>query len=275
MTLATRSFLLLLALLPPLALAADASSDAPAAPDVSAPESQQRGRELLMNMARFLAGLDRYAVKVRGGFDAVQDDGTKIQYLETRDVTLQRPRQMRAEELRSDRRASYVLFDGINMTVYDAQANVYAQAAQPGSVDDAVLYFTRELGMRLPLSALLTTRFPEELAQRLQFADYVETAYVFDTPAHHVIGRTALLDFQLWIADGAQPWPQRIVLTYRNERGQPQYFAEFSGWNAKPRIAKNLFEFEPPADAARIVFAVQLANQAQHIGAGAPTGAQP
>jgi hypothetical protein len=246
-----------------LAFAATSVAQAPADDaDPAATASQQQGRELLMNMARFLGGLERFAVTVRGGYDVVQENGTKIQFLESRAVTLARPDRFRADETHADGRNSSILFDGRKVTVYDADYGVYAQADQPGSIDDALIYFTRELEMRLPLAALFTSRFQEELAPRLRFADYVETAYVFEVPTHHVIGQTAVVDFQVWITDGEKPWPRRLVLTYRDEPEQPQFWAEFDDWNDRPRITKKTFDFRPPADASAIVFAVQLSQLA-------------
>jgi hypothetical protein len=71
-------------------------------------------------------------------------------------------------------------------------------------------------------------------------------------------GRTDVVDFQLWVTDGQEPWLQRIVLNYYNEPGQPQYWAEFSDWKSKPRLSRSFFQFEPSRDDRQIVFAVQL-----------------
>jgi hypothetical protein len=225
-----------------------------------ATESQQRGRQLLLAMAHHVAQLERFTVTVRGGYDVVQEDGRKIQFLETREIALARPDRLRAEVTHADGRNNLVLFDGKQMTVFDSDTSTYARAPQPGSIDDAVLYFVRELQMRLPLAPLFATRFPEELASRLTFADYVETTYVFEAPAHHVTGSTGVVDFQAWIADGDSPLLRRLVLTYKNDPGQPQFWAEFSNWNPRPRLAKDRFAFEPPANSKQIVFAVQLAT---------------
>jgi hypothetical protein len=211
-----------------------------------------------MEMAGFLAGLDRYGVTVRAGYDVVQPDGQKIEFLETRDVLLDRPSRLRTEETRADGRNDVVLFDGERLTVWNAEARVFAQAPQPGPVDDAVLYFVRDLEMRLPLAPLLTTRLPEEFDRRVKVADYVETTQIYDAPVHHVVGRTALVDFQLWIDDGDEPWPRRLVITYRHEPGAPQYRADFENWTANPRVGKNDFAFAAPEGARQIVFAVQV-----------------
>jgi hypothetical protein len=243
-----------------------------------ASESQRLGRERLMEMARFLAGLEQLGVTVRGGFDVVQQDGQKVQFLENREVALVRPDRFRAEETRADGHNSSLVFDGTRMTLWNSEQGVFAQADQPGTIDDAILYFVRDLEMRLPLAPLFTTRLPEEFERRLRFVDLVETSYVFEEPAQHIVGRTGIVDFQIWIAAGKQPWPQRLVITYREEPGQPQYWADFSGWTAKPRIAKDLFDFKPPDDARQIAFAVQipyLAGQAPQAEAGGSEGEQP
>jgi hypothetical protein len=258
MTTSARLHLLVLALLWFPAHAAEVPVDAAETPTAPATESQQLGRKLLLGMANYLAGLDSFTVTVRGGFDVVQDDGKKIQFLEVRNVALARPDRLRAEETGADGRNSLVLFDGTHVSVFDGDLGVFAQADQPGTVDDAIIYFTRELQMRLPLAPLLTTRFPAELESRLQFVDYVETSYVFEEPAQQIVGSTGVVDFQVWIAQGDRPLPQRIVLTYRGEAGQPQYWADFIDWNIRPRISKSRFEFKPPKDAKQIVFAVQI-----------------
>jgi hypothetical protein len=269
--------LLLFALLATLAWSAEPVQDPAAQPEALPSETQRLGREHLMGMAGFLAGLDRFGVSVRGGFDVVQEDGQKVQFLEKRQVTLERPDRFRAEETRSDGHNSSLVFDGTQMTVWNAGLGVFARAEQPGTIDDAILYFVRDLEMRLPLAPLFTTRLPEEFERRLSFVDLVETTYVFEKPAQHIVGRTAIVDFQIWIADGPQPWPQRLVITYREEPGQPQYWAEFSGWTAKPRIEKDHFAFEPPDGARQIAFAVQipLLTGTAQAGAPEPVGEEP
>ena len=51
---------------------------APAAAAVT--ESQAQARVILMRMADFLAGAQRFSVSVRGGYDAVQKVGQKIEF---------------------------------------------------------------------------------------------------------------------------------------------------------------------------------------------------
>jgi hypothetical protein len=244
----------------PAALGADSAGDAVPAQGAAATagtESQREAAAILKRMTEYLAGLSSFTVNFRDGYDVVQASGQKIEFGESRSVAVARPDRLRVEEVSSDGRRDFALFDGRTVTVYDGDAQVYAQAPQPGTLDDALVYFVRDLRMRMPLALLLTTRLPAELPARITALDYVEETDIWGTPADHVAGRTANVDFQFWISQGRQPLPLRVLITYRNEPGQPQFWANLSNWNTAPAIAKSSFEFAPPKGARKIDFAVQ------------------
>jgi hypothetical protein len=46
-------------------------------------------------------------------------------------------------------------------------------------------------------------------------------------------------------------------MTYTDAAGQPQFRAQFTGWNLAPDIPDALFVFTPPAGAAKIAFAAR------------------
>ena len=110
------------------------------------------------------------------------------------------------------------------MTVWNASAKVYAQTSQPGTVDESIVYFERDLGMRVPLSAMMTTYLLGELRRNIANVDYVEYSEVLGEPVHHLAARMPHADFQVWIADDEQPLPIRVVLTFATE-GRPQFWA--------------------------------------------------
>jgi hypothetical protein len=205
------------------------------------------------------------SLTVHGAYDAVQQDGSKVEWNEIRKVTMSRPDRLRIDAERSDGARSLVLFDGKNITTFDESSNVYAQAPQPGGVDETVIHFVRDMGMRLPFAVLLLSRLPEELQSRVQTVDYVEKTTTLGAPAHHLVGRTGTVDFQIWIADGDRPLPLHAVLTYRNAPGQPQFRAQFTDWDLAVDPPNSIFTFSPPAQATQIPFAAALPQ----IGLGA------
>lgn len=242
----------------PLATGAEQSPGA-AANVAAATESQRKAAGILEGMTRYVAGLKSFSLAFRDGYDVVQPSGQKIEFGETRRVTVARPDRLRVEEVSSDGYRDLAVFDGRYLSVLDADAGVYAQATQPGPLDDALVYFVRDLRMRMPLALLLTTRLPTELAARIETLDYVERTDILGVATHHLAGRTGNVDFQFWIADdAARPVPLRVVITYVHAAGQPQFWADLAKWDTSPKPAADTFKFTPPAGARKIAFAVQL-----------------
>lgn len=220
--------------------------------------SPKEARAILLRMAEFMAGTGSFSVSVRDSYDVHQKSGQKIEFSETRMITVARPDRLRVEVEESNGERQMLLFDGKDLTVVTPGRNVYARAPQPGSLDNAVDYVISALGMKVPFSVLLKTTAPRELDRKTQTLDYVERTSIFGTPAHHLAGRTADVDYQIWIADGDRPLPQRLVLTYRKEKGQPQFRAQFSDWNLAVETPASQFEFVPPAGMHKIAFLSQL-----------------
>jgi len=237
---------------------------APAAAAVT--ESQAQASAILMRMAEFLGGTQRFSVSVRGGYDAVQKSGQKIEYNEMRKVTLSRPDRLRVEGERSDGAKKLTVFNGKEIVLIDAASNVYATAPQPGGLDDTIVYFVKDLGMRLPLAVLLVSQAAAELKDRVRSIDIVEKTNIYGSPSHHLAARTDQVDFQVWVADGDKPLPQRIVITYKKDKGEPQFRAQFSDWNLAPAIEDSTFLVTPPDGGQKVPFAAQLPRRSPAAG---------
>ena len=253
--------------LPQLALAALL----PLAPLVVQAED---AKDILLRMTDFIASRPRFSVEVRSSYDALQPDGQKIEFAEQRRLTLVRPDRLRIEVEESDGSQHRLIFDGAKISLATPTSNVYAQESKPGSVDDAVKFFIRDLGMRLPMAVLLVRNASDELNRRTREIDYVEKTSIYGVPAHHLAGRTDSVDYQVWVRDGDTPLPVRLVLTYPDAAGQPQFRADFHDWNLAPKIANADFVFVPPTGARKIPFAADLprsVNQApQEPGSASP-----
>jgi hypothetical protein len=261
-----------LAALLALALAA-AGTTAGAQPPAQAPAAQAGttgtqalARELLTHMALFLAQAPRFSVTLVSGYDAVQADGRKIEFGDRRKVTLSRPAQLRVDTERGDGGHVFGFFTGQQIVLVDVPNRVYATTPQPDGVDESIVHLISDLGVRLPLAMLLSTRLPAELDRRVRSVDYVEKTNLLGTPAHHLSVRGDTVDFQVWIADGAQPVPLRVVIDYRDEPGQPQFRALLADWNFAPTITDATFTPSYPQGARKIAFATQLAAAARAEG---------
>lgn len=234
--------------------------DGKAAPHAATTQSEAQAREILRHMARFIAGTQRFSVNLATGYDTVQESGEKIEFGERRKVVLSRPDRLRGEVERSDGSRVAVVFTGKEIVLIDFTNKVYAKEPQPDSLDESIVHFVSDLGMRFPLAVLFMSRAPEELEKRVRTIDYVEKTNLLGTPSHHLVGRTDTVDFQVWISDGERPLPLRVVLTYVKEPGQPQFRAQFTDWDLAPAITDTTFAPQMPDGAQQIAFAAQLAG---------------
>ncbi|MBV9276587.1 MAG: DUF2092 domain-containing protein [Verrucomicrobia bacterium] len=218
---------------------------------------------ILKNMTEYLAHAERFSVNIRDGYDAVQESGQKIEYGEARKVIVSRPDRLRFEVERSDGQKVLVIFNGHDLTLYTAKNNFYATLPRPGNLDEIIKYATDDLKIRVPLAVLFLSQFPTELDNLVVSADYVETTTIMDVPCDHVAAQTSRgVDFQAWIAQGSEPLPRRIVITYKDETGEPQFWADLSDWNLAPAISDALFTFTPPDGAERIQFLNEVSSAA-------------
>lgn len=215
-------------------------------------------RSILTRMARFLAASPAYRVTIRDSYDVLQDSGQKIEFGDVRQITMRRPNQLRVDLTESDGDRREIFFDGKAVTAFSPAANVYAQSRIVGDIDAAIRHVQAKLRLRLPLAALLTTRFPRELAARTESLDYVERTSIDGVDAHHLAGRSQEIDYQAWIAAGDTPLLLKLILTYRTAESQPQFRAEFKDWNFKPDMPASVFDFVPPKTAKRIDFLAEL-----------------
>jgi len=253
-------------------VAAAAEPGPTSTPDAKTP-SQLFAMDLLTKMANYLAGLPGFEVKLVSSYDAPQASGEEIEFSEVRKLELARPDKLRVEQVRSDGYEDLIVFDGKTISISNGEERVYAQAPQPGSLDDAIIYFVRDLGMQLPAAPMLTTRFPKELASAVKSVDYVEYTTILPEPAHHIAGRTNSVDFQVWISDvEGRPLPQRLIISYVHQPGRPQFRAQFLEWKIEVPTDPGIFSFRPPEGARQIGFAVQvpvMIDAASAMGQGA------
>jgi hypothetical protein len=203
-------------------------------------------------MASLLAKTQRLRVAADCTYDVVQDSGEKIEFGERRELTLRRPDRARVDVTLRDGSRRGLIFDGTQLITFDLGEKVYAAVSKSGTVDAALDHYEHDLGMRLPLRKLFGADLQQELREYLPSARLVGEETVGGVAADHVALRAAATDVQLWIARAGDALPQRIVITYRREPGQPRFTADFQGWTLNPDVPDSAFAFVPPEGAEKI-----------------------
>jgi hypothetical protein len=244
-------------------------------PSTAASARDERAMALLKRMADFLSQTQRFSVTVDTGFDVVQESGQKLEFGETRKIVVRRPDHVRIDITKRDGGTSGFIFDGHEIAVFNTREHVYATATKPGSLDEAIAYFMHDLDMRFPLADMLSSRLAETLPAKVRAAFYVEPSSMAGVPCDHLAFRGDSADLQLWIAQDDQPLPCRLVITYKQAEGQPQFWAQFSDWHLSPDVPDSLFVFTPPEGAAKIAFASRKPVQTGEKARKGQKGARP
>ena len=70
----------------------------------------------------------------------------------------------------------------------------------------------------------------------------------------HLAFRAPHVDWQIWVQQGTQPLPRKIVITTRDLTNAPQFAVTVTKWNLKPTFGAQTFAFTPPAGVKKVDF---------------------
>jgi hypothetical protein len=82
---------------------------------------------------------------------------------------------------------------------------------------------------------------------------YVGEAWIRGQWTHHLALRGGDFDVELWVSAEGDPVPLRMGIRWKNEKGQPTYFARFHNWNLTPGFDDTTFRTDLPDNAERVV----------------------
>jgi hypothetical protein len=216
-------------------------------------EIEEQALSVLKRSTEFISKLKQFRVTAEVGFEVLQESGQKLEFGQSVKTVIRRPNHLRAEAVRRDGTKLGVLFDGKNVTTFSVNENVYASVPKTGDLDTGLDYITGDLGIPLPLSDFFYSDPASILAGRATSMIHAGDAIIAGVPCEYVAARNDDVDFQIWIAKGDRPLPRRYVIHYKNEEGQPQFWA-FLEWDVEPEAPDSLFAFDPPEGADRIQF---------------------
>ncbi len=207
-------------------------------------------------MADHLKSASQFSFHIESSYDVVQQSGVKVEFGASRTALVSRPNQLRIDFQKRDGVQGVMLFDGEYIWVHGPDEKVYAKTEQDGDLDEAIDFAVAELRMKAPLADLFSPMLYESATANLVSAYYLGDAVLQGVECDHILFRNDYADFQMWITSDDQPVLQRILITYKEETGQPQYRASFKNWDMSPKNTRSQFDFDPPDDAERIRFYV-------------------
>jgi hypothetical protein len=221
----------------------NAATDEAAAPDPQAMAQLQR-------MTDFLVTVKAGQVTIRDTSDEILDSGQKVQLESTRVLAVRGPDRM-AVDLTADGATRRTVYDGKTITVFEKDQNLYARQAMPATLAETMDVLAAKYGMAVPAAELLRPGLMDKLKPQIRSADYLGKMPVDDVVCHGVSLKLDWAEVMIWIQDGDQALPRKVVIYYTKIPSTPKYIMTFTGWDLAVPPDK-AFELTLPADAKQI-----------------------
>ena len=212
---------------------------------------QPRADELLRQTCALLAATPRFAFEAEETFDEVFERAPRLQLTNVRRVLVEKPGRLAAEAA-GDTLYRAAWFDGRRLSVLNREENVYTTLDQPPTLDAALDQLASKYGVEVPLSDFVYSDPYAVLSEGALYGEYLGIHQAAGVDCHHLAFTQASIDWQMWIDAGEKPLPRKLVISYREEPGVPQYFAVIRKWDLEPVIPEGAFRFEPPKGAKRV-----------------------
>ncbi|MFY9942123.1 MAG: DUF2092 domain-containing protein [Desulfobacterales bacterium] len=212
-----------------------------------------QAEKLMRAATTYLAGQNRFSVDTRSTIEVVLASGQKIQFDHGATLAVQRPNKLRAER-KGDLIDQVFYYDGKSLTLHNPSDNYYAVAPAPGTVEEMLDFARESLDIIAPAGDLLYKNAFEILMADVTSGFVVGQSVVEDQHCDHLAFRSPEVDWQIWIQEGSQPLPRKLVITTKDVAGMPQFAVVMTHWELAPTFTEAIFDFTPPPDAKQVSF---------------------
>ena len=211
------------------------------------PEAQR----MLKVMSDYLASQKFISFGYDANFEVVTKEGQKLLLASSGAIDLNRP-----DKLRVTRSGGFadveMLFDGKTLTLLGKNANAYTQTDIPGTIDNLADELREKLNRPIPGADLLSSNVYEQLMPEVIEGKDLGSGVIGGTECDHLAFRTRDTDWQIWVAQGARPYPCRYVITSKNVNLGPQYSVQIRDWKSSTEVEATNFGFTNTTNAKKV-----------------------
>ena len=212
---------------------------------------EAQAKSLLKAMSDYLAAQKAMSFDYDSNLELVSTQQQKIGLASSGTLTLNRPDKIHL--IRTGGFANVeMVFDGKTLTLLGKNANLYTQVNAPGTIDQLVDVLRDKYHRTVPAADLLMSDPYKELMPLVTDVKDLGSGVIHGIECDHLAFRTKEVDWQIWIAQGARPYPCRYVITSKKVTGWPQYTLDITAWKAGTEVASDGFKLEVPADAKKL-----------------------
>jgi len=212
------------------------------------PVIEPRARQVLQQAGDFMKTAQTFTFSMETVREVVMETGQRLQYSAMHEVGVQKPDGVKV--ISDGDLGDFTLwYDGSNITVHNADRNIYSREEVPDTIDAAFDHMAKEKGITPPMVSLLYSDPIKLLKEKVSSGFYVGLNQVRGVKCHHLAFSSEDMDSQVWIAAGFSPVILKVVLTYKEQKGSPQFTAYLSDWDLSPFLPDSLFKSILPKNA--------------------------
>jgi len=214
-------------------------------------QSAENAKALLKAMSDYLAAQKNISMGFDSIFEVVSKDHQKLQLATSGTVELSRP-----DKIHTTRKSGFsdteMVFDGKTLSILGKGQNAYVQADAPGTVDNLIDQLRDKFHRQLPGADLLQSDVYDGLMEDVTDIKDLGSGVINGQECDHLAFRAKDTDWQIWIHQGANPYPCRYVITSKGVDQAPQFTLEVRDWKVGGSPAAADFTFKAPAGAKKL-----------------------
>ncbi len=224
-----------------------------AAPQQKRPAVSEEASAVLMRMGQSLRGAEQLSFQARTIRVYADANGQPLHIFHTLKVVVHRPNRLLVD-VSGDDGSSKLVFDGKTVVIYSAAQKKYASIPVPeGTIEAMMKEAMGRLGVDFPLADFLSEAPNKAFLTGVTSGRVVDTVTVDGSPYLHLFfSQPPGIELELWLEKNDPSLPRRLIVTYRDLPGQPNFIAEFSDWNLNAHPSDADFTFQPPAGAEQV-----------------------
>lgn len=227
-------------------LPARAAPNAPDATNVAA-----NAKNMLKSMSDYMAAQKAISFDYDTYLEVVTKQDQKLGLASSGSITMNRPDKIHVRRTGGFANVE-VVFDGQTLTMLGRNLNAYAQVQARGTVDQLVDQLRDKYHRPIPGADLLMASIYDQLMPEVLDSKDLGSGVIGGVECDHLAFRTKEVDWEIWIAQGKQPYPCRYVITSTQVKGAPQYTIDVRAWKTGTEVASDRFRLEAPAGAKKL-----------------------
>jgi hypothetical protein len=217
------------------------------------PSLDEAAVERLRESMTYLSGLQQFGLDSRTSIEVVLLSGQKILLDDSSMAIVQRPNKLYAVRQNALTNQKFI-YDGSTLALVDEAAGYHAVVDAPATLEGMLDFARESLDIVAPAGDVIYNNAFDHLMQDVYSGLVVGPAVIEGALCDQLAFSAPGTDWQIWIQQGEQPLPRKMVITSRDIVNAPQFTVVIEKWDLEPEVSADRFLFKPPEGSIAVEF---------------------